>query len=275
MTQHGSRSPELVVGCSSLAFSLQPLEKALESIAGMGFRYVDLGAVEGWAHVNPSEMAEGATEVASAVRELLDRLGLTAIAVNSGLGNVDKEERRRRFAGLVTFTKQIGAPVLTLPARGESMAAAVKEYTLFTSMARDAGIQLTVETHRGQLTEFPEHACELVDKVPGLGLTLDPAHYYAGPNDGEAFDIVYPYVRHVHVRDGARGRENIQVPMGEGDIDFGEIMSALAAQGYRGAFSVEYIDKIGSLDTVSEVQKARAVVEREWATRIGQAACQG
>lgn len=57
--------------------------------------------------------------------------------------------------------------------------------------------------------------------------------------------------------------------MGGGEIDFGQIIASLIAHGYRGAFSVEYIDTIGSLDTVSELQKARAVLEREWSTNVG------
>lgn len=162
MTPGAKSDRTFILGCSTLAFSRNPLEEALEAIAEMGFRHVDLGAVEGWAHVNPSELVTRALEIGSDVRGLLERFSLTAIAANSGLGNVEPTERQRRFRGLLTLAREIGAPVITLPARGESMEAAIKEYTLLAGMARDAGVQLTVETHRGQLTEFPRQARELV-----------------------------------------------------------------------------------------------------------------
>ena len=44
--------------------------------------------------------------------------------------------------------------------------------------------QMTIETHIGQVTEDPAVAAEIARRVPGLGLTLDPSHYYAGPLQG-------------------------------------------------------------------------------------------
>jgi hypothetical protein len=45
------------VAGSSLSFSKQPLDVALRELANLGFSFVDIGAIEGWAHINPSEVA--------------------------------------------------------------------------------------------------------------------------------------------------------------------------------------------------------------------------
>ena len=68
-----------------------------------------------------------------------------------------------------------------------------------------------VATHIGTLTENPDTAVELCQRVPGLGLTLDPSHFIAGPNQGRNFDHVFPHVRHVHLRDTGRGPNQFQI----------------------------------------------------------------
>jgi sugar phosphate isomerase/epimerase len=80
--------------------------------------------------------------------------------------------------------------------------------------------------------------------VPGLGLTLDASHYYAGPNQGADFSAVLPFVRHVHLRDAGADWAHIQVPAGSGRVDFGDIVRRLHALDYGGKFAIEYIDTI-------------------------------
>src|SRR5262249_23274132 len=74
------------------------------------------------------------------------------------------------------------------------------------------------------------------------GLTLDPSHYIAGPHQGKPFDQVYPYVRHVHLRDTGRTPEEFQVRVGQGEIEYGRIVAQLACYHYDRLFSVETAD---------------------------------
>jgi sugar phosphate isomerase/epimerase len=55
---------------------------------------------------------------------------------------------------------------------------------------------------------------------------------------------VYPYVRHVHLRDAGDDPAHIQVPAGTGRVDFGALVRALDGVGYAGKFAVEYIDSL-------------------------------
>ena len=111
-------------------------------------------------------------------------------------------------------------------------------------VALGRGVQLTVETHVGRLTEVPEVAVRLCREAEGVGLTLDPSHFHAGPNQGADFTAVFPYVRHVHLRDAGTRWEEIQVPAGSGEVDFDALVRGLHGAGYEGKFAIEYIDSI-------------------------------
>ena len=82
-------------------------------------------------------------------------------------------------------------------------------------------------------SRHPDSAVALCEKVPGLGLTLDPSHYTAGPHQGKNYDKVFPHVRHVHLRDTGKGPNQFQVRVGQGEIEYGRIVSQLARQRYQ------------------------------------------
>jgi sugar phosphate isomerase/epimerase len=92
------------------------------------------------------------------------------------------------------------------------------------------------------LAELPDAAAELCERVPGLGLTLDPSHYIAGPNQAASFERVYPFVRHVHLRDTGRKPDQFQVRVGQGEIEYGRIVAHLARFGYDRLLTVAIHD---------------------------------
>jgi sugar phosphate isomerase/epimerase len=75
-----------------------------------------------------------------------------------------------------------------------------------------------------------------------LGLTLDPSHYIAGPHQGQNYDRVFPYVRHVHLRDTGRAPEKFQVRVGQGEVEYGRIIAQLARHQYERLLTVEIVD---------------------------------
>ena len=79
-------------------------------------------------------------------------------------------------------------------------------------------------------------------RVPGLGLTLDPSHYTAGPHQGKNFDQVYPHVRHVHLRDTGKGPNQFQVRVGQGEVEYGRIISQLTRQHYDRILTIDLHD---------------------------------
>jgi sugar phosphate isomerase/epimerase len=76
--------------------------------------------------------------------------------------------------------------------------------------------------------------------VPGLGLTLDPSQYLVGTQPTQEYDELFPYVRHVRLRDTAPAR--LQVQVGQGQVEYGKIISQLSRERYHRALSVDIHD---------------------------------
>ena len=129
-------------------------------------------------------------------------------------------------------------------------------------LAATEGAVLTVDTRIGTLTEDPDTAVLLCQRVPGLGLTLDPSHYLAGPCQGKSFEQVFPFVRHVHLRDTGRGPNQFQVRVGQGEVEYGRIISQLARHHYDRLLTVDIRDIPEPLFTMEpEVRKLKYLLE--------------
>ena len=81
--------------------------------------------------------------------------------------------------------------------------------------------------------------------LPNLGVGLDTANLilYGKANPVDALDIVGPYVKSVHAKDGMWPTDPMQlgkeVPVGEGKVDFSKVMKKLQQLGYRGPITIE------------------------------------
>jgi sugar phosphate isomerase/epimerase len=236
---------------SSLGWSKRPLEEAVAAIGALDFGQVDLAVHEGWAHLNPSHLAAGGAGAtareAARIEGLIARHQMKRVsAFNAGIRVTTPAEQERQLAAVCRLAEALGVPVICTGAarRGTPVEDEVARLKALVPVAADRGVQLTVETHTNQITEMPDAAARLCELVPGLGLTLDASHYYAGPNQGADYSAVLPFVKHVHLRDAGADREHIQVPAGAGRVDFGWIVRRLHETGYDGKFAIEYIDSI-------------------------------
>lgn len=244
------------LGCSTLLFSRRPLAEACREIEALGFRHIDLGTLEGWAHINPSAIAADLDGVAAQVRQTLG--GLTPLSLNAS---------RNSPEATIRLAAALGAPVVTLPAAPPTTPLAEEAGALgpLVTLGASLGVQVTVETHMGQLTERVDVAVALCEAVPGLGLTLDPSHYMAGPHQGKEFGAIYPYVRHLHVRDaGLNGWDEVQMEFGKGRVPWGSILMGLRGVGYDDGITIEYIDTQPGMDPVQSVRAAAHAVAAFW-----------
>lgn len=114
-------------------------------------------------------------------------------------------------------------------------------------LAREAGVVLALETCPHSYFDWGIRAARLVQRInsPWLRLLWDPAGAYrAGEPDYLApYPTLRPYLAHVHVKDMVvnpclpRGRA--YVPVGQGEINWKEIMTRLVRDGYDGVLSLE------------------------------------
>lgn len=254
------RSAGRSLAASTLCASRRPLPEALDVLRELGFHAVDLPLHQGWAHVDPSRVADDPAGVAA---ELTDLLGdLRVVALNAGTGTVDAEELRRVEA-LLGLASDLGAGVLTLPAAaldGPGVPADIRRVRRFVERAADHGVRLTLETHRFTTWEDPRTVARYLDEIDGLGVTLDASHFVTGPHAHQGFADLLPAVAHVHLRSAAGDWSGIQLPAGTGSLPEPELLDALLAAGYAGSWSIEYVDTIPGVDHVLETRRMRDMV---------------
>ena len=231
----------MFVACSTLCFARYPLEQALRTIIELGFGKADVALHERGPHLRPSEVA---ADVHRAAQELRIGPGLAPAAFSVVIEAVDAADYVQQFKAVCRLACLSTVPVLSLPASpaGVGLDAEVERLKRLVQVAAQEGVLLTVPTEMGAVTEEPAAAVELCQRVPGLGLTLDPSHYIAGQKEAKDFDGLYAYVRHVRLRDTGRGPNQFQVRVGQGEVEYGRIVSQLARYHYDRLLTVDIRD---------------------------------
>ena len=173
----------------------------------MQFTKFDAALHEAGPHLRPSEVA---ADVPAAAERLRCGGGLTPAALSVEI-QANNENYLRQFKAVCRLARVSAVPLITTAAApaGSSIEAEVKRSTRLTGMAGSEGVQLAVATCIGTLTEDPDVAVDLCERVPDLGVTLDPSHYLAGPYSAKSYDGLFPYVRHVQLRDTRARSESI------------------------------------------------------------------
>ncbi len=251
----------MFVACSTVCFTKEPLESALRHIAELEFNKIDLAIVEDSPHLKPSVAAENQEATLHRVRY---GPSLTPIALDLNFGEVDTKTYRRRFEAMCRLAKPLTVAVLTIPAAPAitSFDDEVARLKDLAEIAQREGLVLTLETHSETLTCDPAIAVALCKSVQGLGLTLDPSHYINGPHQNKSFDEVYPYVQSVHLRDTGKKPGEFQLKIGQGEVEYGRIVSQLERYGYNRALTVVIRDDIENpFDVEVEVRKLKLLLE--------------
>jgi sugar phosphate isomerase/epimerase len=169
---------------------------------------------------------------------LEDRAVSDPAALEANLADLDAV---LRFAAALGARSLFVLPGVLAPGvtRGAAMAAAAAALGAMTAAAARFGIALTVEPHVGGLLDSPARTLELVERTPGLRLTLDYAHFVCMGHPQAAVDALAPHAAHVHMRQARPGA--LQAKWGEGVIDLAAVVERLAEAGYDGFLSIEYV----------------------------------
>ncbi len=231
----------MFVACSTLCFGRHPLDQALRVITELGFSKVDVALREEGPHLRPSQVA---ADIAAAAHRIRSGPSLAPAAFDVDIEAANPAEFQQQLRSVCRLARLTTVPLLTLPAAatGTGVTAEVTRLTTLTRLAESEGVVLCLATRVGTLTEDPDTAVELCERVPGLGLTLDPSHYISGPHQGKNYDQLFPYVRHVHLRDTGRATGQFQVRVGQGEVEYGRIVAQLARYNYDRLLTVALHD---------------------------------
>ena len=251
----------MFVACSTLCFARHSLENALKLIAELEFTKFEAAIHEQGPHLRPSEVA---ADVAHAANRLRYGPGLTPAAFSVDIQAANDDDYFTQFKAICRLARASTVPLLTITAApsGSALDVEVQRLAKLTAYSDKEGVLLTLDTRIGTLTEDPDTAVALCQKVPNLGLTLDPSHYLVGPCQGKNYDQVFPFVRHVHLRDTGRGANQFQVRIGQGEIEYGRVISQLARHGYDRLLCVDVRDIADSpIAMEPEVRKLKYLLE--------------
>jgi sugar phosphate isomerase/epimerase len=258
------------------------LENACTVISALDISAVDVGALKGYAHLDPDEIE---ADPDSAVDQVLRAVEGQALAVSdffpsfgAGFGerpinHPDPEVRKAnclRFQTFVDVACRIGSPGVTLlpgiffPDLGEarSLELAASAFRELCSIAHDAGLRLSFEAHLGSVLDTPEQVLEFLERVPGLAVTLDCSHFIAKHIPVERIYPLFAKSGHVHFRQARPGR--VQAGAAEGILDPVDITCRLLACGYSGTMTIEYTwqdwEGCKNVDVISESLLVRDLV---------------
>ena len=244
----------MFVCASTRCFSDKSLEEACYVLDDLEFDKIELWMDEDQSQLKPSEVIRDPEGFCIRFREAT-RLTPVALCLDS---DIDPQG----FHALTRVAKQLKVAQITLPASrlGTPFNSEIDRLREFLKVASQDGIRVSIKTKTGHLTEDPDTAIELCQAAMGIGLTLDPSYYMCGPHRGGLYDQVYPFVYHTHLRDTTP--DQIQVPVGLGQIDYSRVISQLERVKYRGALSVEILPELGDLaGRLTELKKTRLLLE--------------
>jgi sugar phosphate isomerase/epimerase len=265
---------KLKLCCTDFSFPLLAHEQALAAIALLGFRGADIGLFEGHGHLKPSAELKKPAANGAKLKRRLSAHGLVAsdIFLQIHAGFVEyainhPAAKRRKFARdqfLRALDYANGAAahhVTILPgvtfeneSREKSVSRSAEELNWRVGQANKHKLQLAVEPHVGSLTDTPEKALDLVKRVPGLGFTLDYAHFTRAEISDARIEPLTKFATHLHARTARRGR--LQAPLKENTIDFPRIVKALAKPKFSGWIALEYVwidwEHCNEVDIISE-----------------------
>ena len=154
--------------------------------------------------------------------------------------NVDDFRQAVKFCAAAGIGVIFVLPGVVNPGRGRQQALAQSAESLrrLVAIAGEAGVTLTVEAHVHSYLETPSLVLELIDKTPGLKLTLDYAHFVCLGYRQEEIDALAPHAAHIHLRQTKAGA--LQTKLAKGTINIGAQLATLRDVGFAGCIALEY-----------------------------------
>lgn len=237
------------------------METAVRDIAAAGYEGTEMfdGNLMEYAH-RPEEL-----------RGLLAESGVKLVSVYSGANFIFADilpEELHRINRAAELAATFGAERLVVGGGARRVAGTTdRDYALLagaldqvTDIAESFGLTASYHPHLSTIVESTHELERLMDRTR-IGFCPDTAHLAAGGSDPAAVIRKYPdRIRHVHLKD-FRADPFQFLPLGEGDLDFPDIIRAVKESGYDSWLMVE-------LDSYDGDPKAAAEISKKYLDKI-------
>ncbi len=249
----------MYVAASSRCFATLPLDAALTRLVDLEYSFVEIAIHERGGHLKPSEVLADFSTALKACRRT-QRLTVTAYSVD--IEARDAGEYYRQFQAVCRLAK--AAKVVTLVVRagplGTPFNEEIERLRRMVAIASQEGSVVGLLTESGRLSHDAATTKSLCDNVPGLAVTLDPSHLMLDstqPKIGKMEDLL-PKAVHVRLRDSTP--KELQVRIGQGEVEYGKLVTQLEKVQYNNALCVD-LAAIPDTDQNAEMRKMRLLLE--------------
>lgn len=256
----------------------------LDLVAELGLEGVSLAFFGGSTARTPQDVARDPERFADELGAELGERGLAAAdaffvpvadLVGAAVNHPDPAERAigdELFEPFARFAQRLGVSGITvLPglvfggeAHADALERSAEGLGRRLATAREHGLRLSVEPHivstspyRGSLIDTPAKVQALLERVPGLELTLDYGHFNVQGIPDREVEPLIAHARHFHMRGGAEGL--VQTRFEDNVTDFGRVLDVMARVGYDGWVEIEYVHDgrpgCTDCDNIQEVRK--------------------
>ncbi|TMV51869.1 sugar phosphate isomerase/epimerase [Paenibacillus mesophilus] len=273
--------PSIKLACMSWIYMKHPFERALESIAATGYKYVSFGLP----HEGKPAFDDSAEGEAERISGLLRRYGLKPVTlvstdVLSPSQPIEKAISRLEFAKAIGVDELLSLGTTSYkrfpdePKTEEEMKllndAFAEKYRRIGEEAGKRGIVVTIKPHTGNTAT----AAVIADTLRTIGSphilgSYDPGNvrFYEGIEPSEDLPAIAAQTVSLVAKDHRGKRAELDFPIpGEGDVDFASIFATLRSANFSGPVVVERLD--GANGEFSANSPIEVLDERVKAARI-------
>ena len=246
----------MIVAASTDCYPELSLAEALRKLTDLEYTNVEIAIREQGVQFKPSEIT---TDLQAAIDICRNTRRLNVIAFTAEI-EAEGDEYYEQFTAICKMAKASKVVSITVPSAelGTPFNEEVERLRKLVAIASLEGVVVSIKNEGGRLSGDPDTVRVLCDNVAGLGLTLDPSHFIYGPNAGKDYEKVIKYVCHVQVRDTSK--DAFQVMIGQGEVEYGRLVSQLRQIGYNRSLCVS-MTEIPGVDQMAEMRKMRLVLE--------------
>jgi len=211
----------------------------MDAFERIGMRHIELRGVNG------KNISEVTIEEAKEIKKAFDERGFGVSGIGSPVGktmysedNAPEVEKLRHIIRLAQIFEtpyiRVFSPFLP---EGEDPKKyrdiSLSRVNAYAEAAKGEGVILVHENEGGFIYgQSPENCLDIVESIgsPCLKVLFDPGNFaYAGFDALHAYELLKPYIEHVHIKD-SKGKETV-VPAGDGIVQYAEILPRLKTHG--------------------------------------------
>lgn len=231
----------IFLSVNSYCLNQYPVEIALQRLGQLGYRNLELVALDAKTHLDLNEWD------VPRLRSLLANTGLKLIALYPKVIDIWTPERLEASIQYIQHTIEVGLQLGSnrivfpplLPRQGFDYARLAEGLKRLVEYIGSRPVKICLENHHNWPLSYTEDYARLFDLIddPRLGIALDTGHFTSSKVDHLAFiDQFAEKIFHIHIKDHIG---TTSVPLGSGETPLPAIFERLRDIGYSGYASVE------------------------------------